>query len=147
MELATRAARQDSTSPITVLQSNLGIWQPRPFAKRRVLQSLAQDGEREDYDSFCLEPEERRSSRRHLGPLCSVLSASCWSIKHALCLAVSVVLQAYTSQFVALIMFALLMCDDRISMQPRRCEIIQGLRVLPGRPDPTRIYQDIALCC
>lgn len=41
-------------------------------------------------------------------------------------------LQAYTSQFVALIMFALLMCDDRISMQPRRREIIQGLRVLPG---------------
>ncbi|KAG7281294.1 hypothetical protein CRUP_030977 [Coryphaenoides rupestris] len=38
---------------------------------------------------------------------------------------------AYTSQFVALIMFALLMCDDRISMQPRRCEIIQGLRILP----------------
>lgn len=42
-------------------------------------------------------------------------------------------LQAYTSQFVALIMFALLMCDDRISMQPRRREIIQGLRILPGR--------------
>ncbi|GAA6075726.1 glutamine--fructose-6-phosphate aminotransferase [isomerizing] 1, partial [Tachysurus ichikawai] len=38
---------------------------------------------------------------------------------------------AYTSQFVALIMFALLMCSDRISMQPRRREIIQGLRVLP----------------
>lgn len=31
-------------------------------------------------------------------------------------------------------MFALLMCDDRISMQPRRREIIQGLRVLPGKP-------------
>ncbi|MEQ2201196.1 Glucosamine--fructose-6-phosphate aminotransferase 1 [Xenoophorus captivus] len=42
--------------------------------------------------------------------------------------------KAYTSQFVALIMFALLMCDDRISMQPRRREIIQGLRVLPGKP-------------
>ncbi|TMS04136.1 Glutamine--fructose-6-phosphate aminotransferase [isomerizing] 1 [Larimichthys crocea] len=39
--------------------------------------------------------------------------------------------KAYTSQFVALIMFALLMCDDRISMQPRRREIIQGLRILP----------------
>ncbi|XP_069555933.1 glutamine--fructose-6-phosphate aminotransferase [isomerizing] 1 [Brachyistius frenatus] len=39
--------------------------------------------------------------------------------------------KAYTSQFVALIMFALLMCDDRISMQPRRREIIQGLGVLP----------------
>lgn len=42
-------------------------------------------------------------------------------------------LQAYTSQFVALIMFALLMCDDRISVQPRRREIIQGLKVLPGK--------------
>lgn len=42
-------------------------------------------------------------------------------------------LQAYTSQFVALIMFALLMCDDKISMQPRRREIIQGLKVLPGK--------------
>uniref|UniRef100_A0A8C2DN67 glutamine--fructose-6-phosphate transaminase (isomerizing) n=1 Tax=Cyprinus carpio TaxID=7962 RepID=A0A8C2DN67_CYPCA len=41
--------------------------------------------------------------------------------------------KAYTSQFVALIMFALLMCDDRISMQPRRREIIQGLKVLPGK--------------
>uniref|UniRef100_A0A8C6SCF6 Glutamine--fructose-6-phosphate aminotransferase [isomerizing] 1 n=1 Tax=Neogobius melanostomus TaxID=47308 RepID=A0A8C6SCF6_9GOBI len=39
--------------------------------------------------------------------------------------------KAYTSQFVALVMFALLMCDDRISMQPRRREVIQGLRVLP----------------
>ncbi|TRY99422.1 hypothetical protein DNTS_022981 [Danionella cerebrum] len=39
---------------------------------------------------------------------------------------------AYTSQFVALVMFALLMCDDRISVQPRRREIIQGLRVLPA---------------
>lgn len=57
------------------------------------------------------------------------------------------VLQAYTSQFVALIMFALLMCDDRISMQPRRREIIQGLRVLPGRPDHMHIFQDIALYC
>lgn len=48
-------------------------------------------------------------------------------------------LQAYTSQFVALIMFALLMCDDRISMQPRRREIIQGLRVLPGKQSHQKI--------
>ncbi|XP_077457107.1 glutamine--fructose-6-phosphate aminotransferase [isomerizing] 1 [Stigmatopora argus] len=39
--------------------------------------------------------------------------------------------KAYTSQFVALVMFALMMCDDRISMQPRRREIIQGMKVLP----------------
>lgn len=44
--------------------------------------------------------------------------------------------QAYTSQFVALIMFALLISDDRISMQARRREIIQGLKVLPGKSLP-----------
>ena len=39
--------------------------------------------------------------------------------------------KAYTSQFLALVMFALVMSEDRISMQPRRSEIIQGLRDLP----------------
>ncbi|RWS31005.1 glutamine--fructose-6-phosphate aminotransferase [isomerizing] 2-like protein, partial [Leptotrombidium deliense] len=38
--------------------------------------------------------------------------------------------KAYTSQFVSLIMFALVMSEDRISMQPRRCEIIQGLKLI-----------------
>lgn len=41
-------------------------------------------------------------------------------------------LQAYTSQFVSLVLFGLMMCEDRISMQGRRREIIQGLRKLPG---------------
>ncbi|EMP30526.1 Glucosamine--fructose-6-phosphate aminotransferase [isomerizing] 1, partial [Chelonia mydas] len=39
--------------------------------------------------------------------------------------------KAYTSQFVSLVMFALMMCDDRISMQERRKEIMRGLKVLP----------------
>lgn len=39
--------------------------------------------------------------------------------------------KAYTSQFVALVMFALVMSQDRISMQRRRLEIIDGLRRLP----------------
>merc|ERR1719476_727236 len=39
--------------------------------------------------------------------------------------------KAYTSQVLCLIMFALVMCEDRISMQPRRSEIIQGLKDLP----------------
>lgn len=58
-------------------------------------------------------------------------------------------LQAYTSQFVALIMFALLMCDDRISMQPRRREIIQGLRVLPGKSshEPCGSAREILITC
>lgn len=30
-------------------------------------------------------------------------------------------------------MFALMMCDDRISMQERRKEIMRGLKGLPGR--------------
>jgi glucosamine--fructose-6-phosphate aminotransferase (isomerizing) len=39
--------------------------------------------------------------------------------------------KAYTSQFISLVMFALMMCEDRISIQPRRSEIIQGLKNLP----------------
>ncbi|KAG5844209.1 hypothetical protein ANANG_G00159800 [Anguilla anguilla] len=39
--------------------------------------------------------------------------------------------KAYTSQFVALIMFGLMMSEDRISLQKRRLEIINGLRTLP----------------
>ncbi|XP_023229517.1 glutamine--fructose-6-phosphate aminotransferase [isomerizing] 2-like [Centruroides sculpturatus] len=40
--------------------------------------------------------------------------------------------KAYTSQFISLVMFSLVMCEDRISMHPRRAEIIQGLKKLPG---------------
>lgn len=39
--------------------------------------------------------------------------------------------KAYTSQFISLVMFALVMSQDRISMAPRRQEIIDGLRRLP----------------
>ncbi|GAB1609857.1 glutamine--fructose-6-phosphate aminotransferase [isomerizing] 2-like isoform X2, partial [Argonauta hians] len=39
--------------------------------------------------------------------------------------------KAYTSQFISLVMFGLMMCEDRISMQERRKEIIQGLKRLP----------------
>ncbi|KAG5263303.1 hypothetical protein AALO_G00263400 [Alosa alosa] len=39
--------------------------------------------------------------------------------------------KAYTSQFVAIIMFGLMMSEDRISMQKRREEIIIGLKDLP----------------
>lgn len=42
-------------------------------------------------------------------------------------------LQAYTSQILAFVMFALMMSEDRVSMQPRRRHIIDGLRILPGR--------------
>lgn len=40
--------------------------------------------------------------------------------------------KAYTSQFISLVMFGLMMCSDRISMQPRRNQIIQGLKALPA---------------
>lgn len=40
--------------------------------------------------------------------------------------------KAYTSQIISLVMFALMMSEDRISLQPRRSEIIQGLKTLPG---------------
>ncbi|NP_001080483.1 glutamine-fructose-6-phosphate transaminase 2 L homeolog [Xenopus laevis] len=39
--------------------------------------------------------------------------------------------KAYTSQFVSLIMFALMMCDDRISIQERRKQIMNALQILP----------------
>uniref|UniRef100_A0AAR2K006 glutamine--fructose-6-phosphate transaminase (isomerizing) n=1 Tax=Pygocentrus nattereri TaxID=42514 RepID=A0AAR2K006_PYGNA len=39
--------------------------------------------------------------------------------------------KAYTSQFVSLIMFGLMMSEDRLSLQKRRQEIINGLRKLP----------------
>ncbi|XP_029297941.1 glutamine--fructose-6-phosphate aminotransferase [isomerizing] 2 [Cottoperca gobio] len=39
--------------------------------------------------------------------------------------------KAYTSQFVALTMFGLMISEDRLSLQQRRLEIINGLRVLP----------------
>lgn len=39
--------------------------------------------------------------------------------------------KAYTSQFVSLIMFALMLSEDRLSLQTRRLDIINGLKVLP----------------
>lgn len=39
--------------------------------------------------------------------------------------------KAYTSQFISLVMIALMMCEDRLSMKPRREAIVEGLRNLP----------------
>merc|ERR1712142_1085862 len=41
--------------------------------------------------------------------------------------------KAYTSQFIALTMFALTMCEDRISQRDRYNEIIDGLKELPAK--------------
>ncbi|CDW54811.1 glucosamine fructose 6 phosphate [Trichuris trichiura] len=41
--------------------------------------------------------------------------------------------KAYTSQILTLVMFALVMSEDSISMQPRRNEIIQALKKLPDQ--------------
>ncbi|GFO02332.1 glutamine--fructose-6-phosphate aminotransferase [isomerizing] [Plakobranchus ocellatus] len=41
--------------------------------------------------------------------------------------------KTYTSQIISLVMFALVMCHDKFSMQPRRNEIIEGLRDLPDQ--------------
>jgi len=40
--------------------------------------------------------------------------------------------KAYTSQFISLAMFGLVMSEDRISLQSRRQEIIEALETLPG---------------
>lgn len=50
--------------------------------------------------------------------------------------------KAYTSQMISLVMFALMISEDRISAQPRRSEIIQGLRKLPEQ-----INEVLALDC
>uniref|UniRef100_A0A3Q3EN66 glutamine--fructose-6-phosphate transaminase (isomerizing) n=1 Tax=Labrus bergylta TaxID=56723 RepID=A0A3Q3EN66_9LABR len=39
--------------------------------------------------------------------------------------------KAYTSQFVSLVMFSLMMSEDRLSLQTRRLEILNSLRMLP----------------
>lgn len=39
--------------------------------------------------------------------------------------------KAYTSQFVSLVLFGLMMSEDRVSLQTRRQEIIRGLKELP----------------
>ncbi|XP_053963851.1 glutamine--fructose-6-phosphate aminotransferase [isomerizing] 2 isoform X2 [Anastrepha obliqua] len=41
--------------------------------------------------------------------------------------------KAYTSQFISLVMFALVMSEDRLSLQQRRLEIIQALSKLPDQ--------------
>ncbi|KEI40113.1 uncharacterized protein L969DRAFT_93939 [Mixia osmundae IAM 14324] len=41
--------------------------------------------------------------------------------------------KAYTSQYIALLMMAIQLSDDRISLTPRRNEIIDGLHELPGQ--------------
>merc|ERR1712112_346397 len=41
--------------------------------------------------------------------------------------------KAYTSQILSLTMFGLIMCEDKISMQERRAEIITGLKELPDK--------------
>ena len=41
--------------------------------------------------------------------------------------------QAYTSQYIALIMMALQLSEDRISMTERRRQIIDGLHALPSQ--------------
>ncbi len=40
--------------------------------------------------------------------------------------------KAYTSQFLALAMFAVMMAEDRISKQARVKEIMTGMKQLPG---------------
>jgi len=43
-----------------------------------------------------------------------------------------VLYQAYTSQYIVLVMLALLLGEDRVSLAQRRHEIIQDLRTLPS---------------
>lgn len=42
--------------------------------------------------------------------------------------------KAYTSQYISLAMFAVMMAEDRISKQDRIKDIVQGMKDLPGMP-------------
>lgn len=53
--------------------------------------------------------------------------------------------KAYTSQVLSLTMFALVMSEDRISLAPRRSEIIQGLKQLPDLIKQTLALDDKVL--
>lgn len=52
--------------------------------------------------------------------------------------------KAYTSQMISLVMFALMISEDRISAQPRRSEIIQGLRHLPDQIKEVNVFTGFA---
>lgn len=54
--------------------------------------------------------------------------------------------KAYTSQMISLVMFALMMSEDRISSQPRRSEIIQGLRKLPDLIKEVCLFGAVQQC-
>lgn len=57
-------------------------------------------------------------------------------------------MQAYTSQYIALLMMALQLSEDRISMTERRKQIIDGLHSLPSQIktvlDGDRSLQELA---
>ena len=42
-------------------------------------------------------------------------------------------------------MFALMMCEDRVSMQPRRRQIIDGLHLLPGTVHYSVTYRGLVV--
>lgn len=55
--------------------------------------------------------------------------------------------KAYTSQMISLVMFALMISEDRISAQPRRSEIIQGLRHLPDQIKEVNVLLALPRMC
>lgn len=70
------------------------------------------------------------------GPEIGVASTKvCWLLASLLQSDLFLTSQAYTSQILAIVMFALMMSEDRVSMQPRRKKIIDCLKRLPGNFD------------
>lgn len=56
--------------------------------------------------------------------------------------------KAYTSQYIALVMFALSLSDDRVSKLERRKEIIQGLKLIPQQiKEVLQLEKKIKLLC
>jgi glucosamine--fructose-6-phosphate aminotransferase (isomerizing) len=53
--------------------------------------------------------------------------------------------KAFTSQVLCLVICALVMCEDRISLQQEKSEIIQGLRQLPYQIRRVLEFDDLVL--
>lgn len=67
------------------------------------------------------------------GPEVGVASTKVWTLSRFVSNLNMSVLQAYTSQYIALMLMALQLSEDRISFTDRRNQIIDGLNALPAQ--------------
>lgn len=82
-------------------------------------------------DIYDMQPIPKDIMERNIGDFINFSASRLWSCRWNETLLVFS--QAYTSQFVALVMFGMMMCEDRVSKRERYNEIFDGLKVLPGK--------------